>query len=241
MKNKFNKQQINEELKRFRTLLEYDFYSENKEDGEIILGSLEEQDEDTAEDIPAEPTADAGVEAEPQIDADMSADMGADMNPEMDQTMDMGGDMGDDMGMPAEEDVEIDVTELVKGSEEAKKSAEEATRNTETLLSKLADLENRLEKMDNISSKMNDLEQQIIKRNPTPVEKLELRSLSSFPYNQKLTDYWGQKHDGYDITSGIDKEEEYTLTNDDINYDYSDSGIKQSFTVNDNSYEEEDI
>jgi len=241
MKNRFNKQLLSEEIKRFRTLLEYDFYSENKEEKDMILGSLEEQDEEPADtnvDIPAEPT---DVPAEP-TDApaaptdDAGADMGADMGNE---PTDMGADMGGDMGGESE-DVEIDVTELVKGSEEAKKSAEEATRNTETLLSKLSDLEKRLERMDSLTAKIDGLENEIVKRNPTPVEKLELRSLSSFPYNQKLTDYWGQKHDGYDI-GGQEKEKEYTLTNDDVNYDYSDLNVKQSFSVDDNSYEEEDI
>lgn len=234
MKNRFNKQLLSEEIKRFRTLLEYDFYSENKEEKDMILGSLEEQDEEPADtnvDIPAEPT---DAPAAPTDDA--GADMGADMGNE---PTDMGADMGGDMGGESE-DVEIDVTELVKGSEEAKKSAEEATRNTETLLSKLSDLEKRLERMDSLTAKIDGLENEIVKRNPTPVEKLELRSLSSFPYNQKLTDYWGQKHDGYDI-GGEEKEKEYTLTNDDVNYDYSDLNVKQSFSVDDNSYEEEDI
>jgi propionyl-CoA carboxylase beta chain len=39
----------------------------------------------------------------------------------------------------------------------------------------------------------------------------------------------------------LEKEKEYTLTNDDVNYDYSDLNVKQSFSVDDNSYEEEDI
>ena len=226
MKKNINKQLLNEELKRFKLLLEYDFYNEEKDEKDVILGSLSEQDEEPepgAEATPEQP-ADTGAEETPEQPIDAGADMG------MEQPADMGG---------GEEDVEIDVTELVKGSEEAKRSAEEATRNTETLISKLADLESRLAKMDNITNKIDDLEREMVKRNPTPVEKLELRSLSSFPYNQKLTDFWGQKHDGYEVTSDTNKE--YTLTTDDINYDYSDNNIRQSFSVDDNSYEEEDI
>lgn len=242
MKKNINKQLLNEELKRFKLLLEYSFYKEEEEKDNIILGSLSEQDEEPEPGAEAttEQPADTGAEATPEQPIDAGADMGTE------QPTDMAGDMGADMGMeqPAdmgggEEDVEIDVTELVKGSEEAKRSAEEATRNTETLISKLADLESRLAKMDSITNKIDDLEREMVKRNPTPVEKLELRSLSSFPYNQKLTDFWGQKHDGYEVTSDTNKE--YTLTTDDINYDYSDNNIRQSFSVDDNSYEEEDI
>jgi hypothetical protein len=38
--------------------------------------------------------------------------------------------------------------------------------------------------MDKITNKIENLEQEIIKRNPTEVEKLEMRSLNSFPYSQ---------------------------------------------------------
>jgi hypothetical protein len=40
--------------------------------------------------------------------------------------------------------------------------------------------------MDKITNKIENLEQEIIKRNPTEVEKLEMRSLNSFPYSQKI-------------------------------------------------------
>ena len=241
MKKNFNKQLLNEELKRFKLLLEYSFYQEEENEKPVILGSVSEQDEEP------EPGAEATPEQPTDAPVDAGAEQPADMGTEQptDAPVDANADMGMDMGMEqpidagGEEDVEIDVTELVKGSEEAKRSAEEATRNTETLISKLSDLESRLAKMDSITNKIDDLEREMIKRNPTPVEKLELRSLSSFPYNQKLTDFWGQKHDGYQVTS--DNNQEYTLTNDDVNYDYSDSNIRQSFTVDDNSYEEEDI
>ena len=74
------------------------------------------------------------------------------------------------------------------------------------------------------------LEKEIIKRNPTPVEKLEMRSLDSFPFNQKLTDYWAEKEGPYDVM-GNDKKKEYVLTKDDIDADFSPTNIKQSFNV----------
>jgi hypothetical protein len=144
------------------------------------------------------------------------------------------------MEEPASDDVEIDVTELVKGSEEAKMSADRASQNSEMLLQKLSDLESRVASMDNVSSKISELEQEIIKRNPTPVEKLEMRSLSSYPYSQKLTDYWADKEGAYDVMGNEKEDEEYTLTQDDVDSSYSEGDIKQSFTVKDD-YEEEDI
>jgi hypothetical protein len=144
------------------------------------------------------------------------------------------------MEEPASDDVEVDVTELVKGSEEAKMAADRASQNSEMLLQKLSDLESRVASMDNVSSKIAELEQEIIKRNPTPVEKLEMRSLSSFPYSQKLTDYWADKKGAYDVMGDEKEDEEYTLTQDDVDSSYSEGDIKQSFTVKDD-YEEEDI
>jgi hypothetical protein len=128
---------------------------------------------------------------------------------------------------------------LVQGSEEAKNAAEEASQNSEILLNKLSDLESRIARMDSVSAKIEELEKEIIKRNPTPVEKLEMRSLSSFPYSQKLTDYWADKEGAYDVMNN--KKEEYVLKQGDIDYDYSEPDIKKSFSVNTDDFEEEDI
>ena len=132
---------------------------------------------------------------------------------------------------------------MVKGSEEAKAAAEAANNNTQQLMQQLQNLEARLAKMDAVSNKIEQLEKEIVKRNPTPVEKLEMRSLSSYPYSQKLTDYWSDKTGPYDVMDDEQKKKhkEYTLTQDDVN-NYTDNEIKKSFSVkNENPFEEEDI
>ena len=145
---------------------------------------------------------------------------------------------------PAEDEVEVDVTSLVDGAKEAKIAAIKAmkvSKNTgEELMGKLSDLEARLAKMDSVANKIENLEKEIVKRNPTPVEKLEMRSLDSYPYNIKLSDYWADKKGAYDVT---DKEKEYVLTNDDIDSDFSYSQIKDTFDnpSEEQGYEEEDI
>ena len=161
--------------------------------------------------------------------------------------MDFGSDEETPEETPEEEpiaddsnDVEIDVTSLVKGSEEAKAAADKASQNTEMLLQKLADLESRIASMDALSTKIEDLEQEIVKRNPTPVEKLEMRSLSSYPYSQKLTDYWADKEGQYDVMNKNNEPKEYVLTQDEVDNTYSEPEIKKSFGVED-EFEEEDI
>ena len=244
-KNKFNPQLLKEELNRFKMLESYSFYTgkqempeyDEKKDNLILGNELEEADEEelspdaAADDIANELGIDdaQGTEATPEAPID---DMGGDVPPTP--------EAAPAMEEPASDDIEIDVTELVKGSEEAKMAADRASQNSEMLLQKLADLESRVASMDSVSGKIAELEQEIIKRNPTPVEKLEMRSLSSYPYSQKLTDYWSDKEGAYDVMGKEKEEEEYTLTQDDVDSSYSEGDIKKSFTVKDD-YEEEDI
>ena len=260
-KPKFDPKLLKEELNRFKLLENYNFYTgkqELPEYDELILGDRqldEEEDESpeqSADDIskelgldtpPAEDNQGDTPEAEPAPEGDApEGDMGGD------DSLNFGGEQdGTPEAAPApapvepeSNDVEVDVTELVKGSEEAKEAADKASQNSEMLLQKLADLEARISNMDAVSGKIEELENEIIKRNPTPVEKLEMRSLSSYPYSQKLTDYWADKKGAYDVM-GNEEKEEYTLTQDDVENSYSEGDIKQSFTVKDDDYEEEDI
>jgi hypothetical protein len=262
-KTKLNLELLNEEQKRFRLLSEYDFYQESKTEPEyekpLLLGDLEEADDNPSDEASTEEpntqnTDDAVNDIESELgvdDAENTPDepVGDLSEPEAD---DMGTEEPvdseiDDMGTeepidePASDEVEVDVTSLVQGSEEAKQAADRASQNSEELLQKLADLENRIARMDAVSSKIEDLEKEIIKRNPTPVEKLEMRSLNSFPYTQKLTDYWSDKTGQYDVMNNEKKKEEYVLTNNDVDYGYSEPQVRQSFDVNPEDYEEEEI
>ena len=82
--------------------------------------------------------------------------------------------------------------------------------------------------MDEIITKMDELEQEVKDRNPSPTEKLSMRSMDSFPYSVKLTDFWNDR-EGYDATGEEDEEQEYTLTKQDIDDDYSEVDIRSSF------------
>ena len=256
----FNPELIKEEAKRFKLLTEYSFYHEEnvvapsgKPDKPIILGNEldEAEEEPQAGDEQEQQGFDqaAGMEDEtpPNMgDEEMSA-------PEGDEAdMDFGSPDGGEetpaeepMDMPAEDEVEIDVTSLVKGAKDAKKAAIKAmktSKNTgEEMMSKLSDLEARLARMDSVAAKIENLEKEIVKRNPTPVEKLEMRSLSSYPYNIKLSDYWSEQEGQYDVMDK--KEKEYVLTSDDIGDDFVEAKIRDSFDVptQEQDYEEEDI
>ena len=86
--------------------------------------------------------------------------------------------------------------------------------------------------MDTIASKINKLEQDV----KTPEEKLELRSLDSYPFNVNLSDYWedkANKDKNYRISSGVDvsngEEKEYVIDPEEVD-DYNESDIEDSFS-----------
>jgi len=248
-KIKFNPSLLKEEQNRFKLLLEYDFYQEKKEIPEfknLILGDTMDEAEEAPADL--EPEDNIGAAAD-----NVAADLGVETPADKEEVMELPDETpaddeeapADDEESPADEpasdEVEIDVTSIVKGSEEAKKAADAATKNTEMLLQKLADLESRVANMTDITNKIEGLEQEIIKRNPTPVEKLEMRSLHSYPFSQKLSDYWADKEGMYDVMGTGNKPKEYILTKDDVDSTYSDSSIKQSFSIPENPYDDGDI
>jgi len=256
-----NKKLLNEELKKFKLMCEYNFYNDcddkdkKVEPGEeLILGdNITEEDEDESidNDIANDLTSDNEKDSDNQGEEEEFGDETEDNEDFGDETEDEEdfGDLGDlggeeDLGGGEEDSVELDVTELVKGTEEAKASADAANDSVNAVNGKMSDLmnmvnnlEKQLDGMSAISSKIDSLETELEKRAPTPEEKIEMRSLDSYPYNLKLTDFWKDKEGQYDI---IDKEvdNEYVLTKDDVD-DYSEEEIKDTF--NQNPYEEEEI
>jgi uncharacterized small protein (DUF1192 family) len=92
--------------------------------------------------------------------------------------------------------------------------------------------------IEEVDDKIEGLEKEIERRNPTPKEKLEMRSLDSYPYSVKLSDFWADKGDRYDTGADSDKPEEYVLTQKDVDDSYSESNIEDSF---DSDYEEDNF
>jgi hypothetical protein len=117
---------------------------------------------------------------------------------------------------------EMDITDLVKSQKKVEEKQEEYFDN---LFQHLDNLETKLGEMDGIMSKLNDLEMKIEKyREKTPQEKLELRSLDSGPFNQKLSQFFDDKEDDMEKSG----KNEYILTQDDVE-DYSPIEIKKTF------------
>jgi hypothetical protein len=164
---------------------------------------------------PPAPGADAPVgDTTPQkIDVDN--------DPEVEKVDDKGKpeDKGDDEGDGTET---LDVTDLVDSQKNIEKKQNEYFEN---LFGQIKNLESKLGEMDGIMNKLNALENKIEKyREKTPQERLELRSLDSYPFNQKLSQFFDDKQEDMEKTGKHD----YVLTPSDIK-DININDIKNSF------------
>ena len=250
---------LTEDLNRFKSLMGYD-PSKGVELNEAKTRKtyLAEADPEEGEEAGAEEETndefdfggegeDAGTE-EGGDEGNADFDFGDEGSPEEEGGEEMEDEFGtasefsaaDDLETADDEEVEeIDVTAIVQGSDEAKEMAQQAvtvgqenSSYLKSLTDKLSNLESQLSKMDTIASKIGKLEQDI----KTPEEKLELRSLDSYPFNMKLSDYWedkASKDDRYRISSGEEmedgKQKEFVLNPEEIQNDFSEDDIKKSF------------
>ena len=176
---------------------------------------------------PAPPTDDALPPADDAIPADdalPSAPPADDALPPAPPTDDLGGDMGGTE--------EIDITDLVNMTKSIKKDIEDNKNDQsnvvgqmDSVFSKLGELEQKLSSMDSVIAKIEELGTKIENiKEPTAQERLEMRSLDSYPFNQNPQQFFAAKQ-GEMRQSG---KNEYVLTKQDVQ-DYSNDTIKSSF------------
>lgn len=161
----------------------------------------------------APPPAPGAEGAEPQK-IDVEAD------PDVEKLDDEGkSDEKEEEGSSTEE---LEITDLVDSQKNIEQKQEEYFNN---LFGQLNDLTSKLNEMDKIMDKLNTLENKIEKyREKTPQEKLELRTLDSYPFNQKLSQFFDDKQGDLEKTG----KNEYVLTTDQIE-DLNVNDIKNSF------------
>lgn len=167
--------------------------------------------------------------------ADMGADPmgGADMGGE-DPLADAEGDMSEDNGET------IDIDGLTKAQDKLNVKQNHIGRDlskVDTRITSLIDtINNLLSKVDSNNSEIESLKAEFEKRNPTQTEKLNLRSLDSYPFNVKPNEYWAEKakEGGYQAYSDNAEPttQEYTITNDDVD-NPSDDIAKTFFKIDD--------
>ena len=142
----------------------------------------------------------------------------------------MGGDMGadpmeDTMGDELVDDGEtIDIDGLTKAEDKLNVKQNRIGRDLSKVDNRITTLidtiNNLLTKVDSNNSEIESLKAEFEKRNPTQTEKLNLRSLDSYPFNVKPNEYWAEKakEGGYEAYADNDEPttKEYVITNDDV-------------------------
>jgi len=158
----------------------------------------------------------------------------------------MGGDMpGPDMGgmdeeEPQEDEDVIDVDDIVNAQEKANDKINSVGKDLGKVDSRIEKLLGAIETLQGMFDKNNQeiesLKSEFEKRNPTQTEKLNLRSLDSYPFKIKPTDFWDEKAKNSNYSAYADNQEptthEYVITNDDVD-DFSEREIADSFSIDD--------
>lgn len=142
----------------------------------------------------------------------------------------MGGDMGadpmeDTMGEePVDDGETIDIDGLTQAEDKLNVKQNRIGRDLSKVDNRITTLidtiNNLLTKVDSNNSEIESLKAEFEKRNPTQTEKLNLRSLDSYPFNVKPNEYWADKakEGGYEAYADNDEPttKEYVITNDDV-------------------------
>ena len=164
----------------------------------------------------------------------------ADADPMGGQDPMMGGeDPMADAPMEEEDDV-LDVDDLTDAQEKMNKTVNNVGKDLGKVDTRLEKLLGAIEQLTDMFDKNNqeieDLKTEFEKRNPTQTEKLNLRSLDSYPFNVKPNDYWTEKGQSSNYSAYADNQEpttkEYVITNNDVD-DMSERDVADSFFVSD--------
>ena len=117
---------------------------------------------------------------------------------------------------------ELEITDLVTSQKNIEKKQDEYFNN---LFGQISKLEAKLSEMDALMNRLNTIENKIEKyREKTPQERLELRTYDSYPFNQKLSDFFDDKKIEMEKTGKKD----YVLTSDEVE-DINPTDIRTSF------------
>ena len=206
------------EIQRYRSINKYIM----EQDAELApdLGALAPE----AGATPPPPPADAAVIPPPPPTAPVGSDpIDVENDPDVEKIDDEG--KSDEKKDGSSDSEELDITELVTAQKDIQTKQDDYFEN---LFGQLTKLESRLGEMDAIMNKLNALENKIEKyREKTPQEKLELRSYDSYPFNQKLSQFFDDKQEEMEKTGKND----YVLTPEDVT-DINVNDIKGSFQGN---------
>ena len=134
-----------------------------------------------------------------------------------------------------EDEEVIDVDELVDGQKRNEEAIDKLTDKFEQFLEKFSEFQGELKSNADF---MENLQSEFEKRNPTPVEKLTMRSLQSKPFQETPEEYMAndapENYSPEDDNNGVG-EPRYTITRDDVRNATDYSSIAKTLRDNENS------
>ena len=238
---KYDKKLAEDAAKRFRMLCEYTF-NITEDDAEENVPQEDFDGGDMNQDM----TSNGDMSVNGENDMMGGGDMNQDMTPNGDMSVNGENDMmgGGEQETPQEgapgfnpsddyefgdsnteqmqsDDEVIDVDDLTKSQEETEEKVDDISVSIEDGFEKLLKVVSKLDKMIDVSTNnMEQIKQEIEKRNPTPLEKLNMRAANdSYPFNVSPSDYWKSKEASSNYRIGGEDEDDakqYTITQGDI-------------------------
>lgn len=211
---------INEELNRFRAINKYGIKLISEQEPPIQ---------------PAAPPAPGGEELPPPPggEGEMPPE-GASEFPAMSGDTEAMPEVSPEMAGEDDDTEEMDITDLVNMTKSIKKQLDDvqgqgqntdATQKMDDIFNKLGELETKLSEMDNVIAKIDKLGAEIEQAKPkTPMEKLEMRSLDSYPFSKNPSEFFNEKQQEMKASG----KNEYVLTKNDVE-NYGKYEIMKSF------------
>lgn len=243
-----NEQEMVKNKKRFKKLLEYSFVNqeddllldEDKPENEDIPGqkgdiNMNDMDSgDEMQNIPQDNTQNNNLD--PNVpDIDTSKDQNL-TKTNTDKTEPVQPETTGDLSMNNQEgEIEIDVTDLTDKQSELNNKVEMISNQTQQMMDTLNNLANKVQTIiQNTGTEIDQLKNELIKRNPTPVETLQKRITVSDPFNQTPSDFWNKKEQtsNYRLSDNEDNEEEYVIKPSDIDIGNT-QDVYKSFNLDD--------
>ena len=228
MDKQYDKQLLNEMTNRMKMLYEYTFYQGVRED--------ENEPQQDNNQMGGDPNMMMGGEQPQQDNGEIN---GANLAPNagmdnMNQDNQMGGDpnmmMGGDPNMmmgneqPGPEDDVVDITSLTDAQEELNQTQTTLADQMTDVDSKLTTLMKIVDKFNDAleanDAKIKDLTQELVKRNPTDEETMNVRlHAGGNPFDQKPEEFWTNFKDinnHYNITANNDAPQTYEIRKSDV-------------------------
>lgn len=128
-------------------------------------------------------------------------------------------DLGLDNAGGSDEEV-IDVDDLTKSQEKTEEKVDDLTNKFGKVLSSLDDIIDRIDRVERrTSDNLDSIKREIEMRNPTPVQRMSMRTAKSAPYQVTPSQYMAndapENYSPDDDNNGAD-DPQYTITNADI-------------------------